>query len=287
MTPAPPILSLRISAGYRGRADVLCGLELDVQPGEILGLVGQSGSGKSTLALAVLRLLEWKGGHARGSIRFQQRELMACSEREMRRIRGRDIGLVLQSPQSSMNPMLSIGTQLREAWRAHSPGDWRRETPRIRQFLESLGIPGDESFLRRLPRQISIGQAQRVLIAMAVIHQPSLLIADEPTSALDAVTQSDTLKLLAHLNREHRMAVLYISHDLLAVASFCHRAAILHAGRVVEIGNPRDVFREPRHPYTRQLIVALPGSLWQSELDRVAGQLEVLEDGVEIGRGRS
>lgn len=248
-----PLLYARLSVDYAGRPGVLNGLELQIDPGEIVGLVGESGSGKSTLALSLLRLLQYRGGAVRGVIRFGGRNLLDCSQREMRAVRGREIGLVLQSPLSALNPAMRIGSQILESWRAHRDG-----TPDLPELLRSVNLPGEPSFLERYPTQLSVGQAQRVLIAMAILHRPALLIADEPTSALDVVTQSEILKLLARLNREMGMAVLFISHDLLSVASFCHRVAILQEGRIVETNPSAEVFRAPRHPYTRALLAAIP-----------------------------
>lgn len=257
-----PLLSVHISADYRGRRGVLEDAAFEMQAGEILGLAGQSGAGKSTIALAVLNLLRSRGGEARGAVWFRGRELLECSEREMRRIRGREIALVPQSPIAALNPALRLGTQLAEAWRAHaSPGagDWQ---PRARQLLESVSLPGDQAFLRRYPRELSVGLAQRVLIAMALLHQPALVIADEPTSALDLITQSEILALFAGLNRQLGIGILYISHDLLSMAALCHRVAILDAGRIVEVGATGQVFGSPSHPYTARLIAALPQMAW-------------------------
>ena len=252
------LLALRLSAGYPGKPDVIRNAALEIWDGEILGLVGQSGSGKSTLALAILRLLETKGGSAHGQIIFQGRNLMLRREREMRELRGREIGLVLQSPLSSLNPNLRIGTQLLEAWKAHARGPSTEAREVILSALRSVSLPPEESFLRNYPRQLSVGLAQRVLIAMAILHRPALLIADEPTSALDVITQSEILQLFARLNRDLGMAVLYISHDLLTIASLCHRVAILNDGEIVECNQTERIFREAVHPYTRRLIASLP-----------------------------
>jgi ABC-type dipeptide/oligopeptide/nickel transport system ATPase component len=254
-----PLLSLHVSVAYRGKQPVLRDLALDVQRGEILGLAGHSGSGKSTLALSVLKLLDSKGARATGSAVFGGRDLLALSEREMRQVRGREIALVLQSPASSLNPVLRIGTQLREAWRAH-----RRDTngeAEIATALDNVSLPSDRAFLRRYPSEISVGQGQRVLIAMAILHRPQLLIADEPTSALDLITQAEILELFARLNRVFKMAVLLISHDLLAMRDICERVAILHEGQIVECGPTQSVFRNPQHEYARRLVAALPGSM--------------------------
>jgi ABC-type dipeptide/oligopeptide/nickel transport system ATPase component len=233
---------------------------MDIFPSEIHALVGESGSGKSTLSLAVLRLLEMKGGSANGRLQFNGCDLMNLSERKMREVRGRQISLVLQSPHSSLNPALRIGTQLNEAWHAHANGAGAERDAKISTALDNVSLPADADFLRRYPSQLSVGQAQRVLIAMAILHRPLLLIADEPTSALDVITQSEILELFARLNRDLGTAILYISHDLLSVASLCHRLSILYEGTIVETGPTRQIFERPTHPYTRRLLEALPQS---------------------------
>ena len=258
MTSASPLLSLRLSVDYRNNPGVLRGVSLDIQPGEILGLVGQSGSGKSTISLAILRLLHLKGGRARGTLLFKGTDLTAKSESQMRSLRGRDISIVLQSPLTSLNPALRSGSQLSEAWRSHATGTRDQCSAAIASALASVSLPNDAEFLRRRPSQLSVGQAQRVIIAMAILHRPSLLIADEATSALDIITQSEILALFARLNRELGTAILYISHDLLSVASLCHRIAILHAGEIVECGPTSQIFGAPQHAHTQRLVAALP-----------------------------
>jgi ABC-type glutathione transport system ATPase component len=274
--PGSPLLSVRLSAGYGSCRDALRGVEFEVRAEEILGLVGQSGSGKSTIALALMRLLDFKGGKARGEVRFDGRDLLALPEREMRAIRGRDISLVPQSPLSALNPSLSIGAQFSEAWRAHAESGGEKD--RVADLLAAVQLPVDPSFLRRRPSQLSVGQAQRVLIAMALLHQPRLLIADEPTAALDPITQSEVLELFGQLNRHFRMAILYVSHDLLSVSRLCHRMAVLHDGAIVQTGPPRQVLQQPAHPYTRRLAAALPelseaSTAFSDELLRMAGQV--------------
>ncbi len=253
-----PFLSVSLDVSYRNKPGVLKSVFLQMRQGEVLGLIGQSGSGKSTLGLSILRLLELKGGKATGSIFFQGRDLLKLKEREMRRLRGSEIGLVLQSPLSSLNPALRIGTQLAEAWKAHASGPRDEMKRRIEDALLSVALPCDDEFLRRFPSQLSVGQAQRVLIAMAVMHRPSLLIADEPTSALDVITQKEVLQLFRKLNQDTGTGILFISHDLLSVASICDRIAILNKGELVEVGLTGQIFNHPAHPYTKKLIAALP-----------------------------
>lgn len=252
------LLNISLSARYGKQPDVLREAAFSIEPGEILGLVGPSGCGKSTLSLAILRLLHLKRGAARGSVHFQGRDLMLLREKDMRALRGKEIGLVLQSPLASLNPALRISTQLEEAWRAHVRGSREECRQAIRQMLETVSLPSSEDFLRRYPSQMSVGQAQRVLIGMAVLHRPALLLADEPTSALDPVTQAEILTLFADLSRRFNMSILYISHDLLSVAAISHRVAVLSAGQIVECAETAQVFRNPQHPYTRALVESIP-----------------------------
>src|SRR5664279_4366419 len=249
-----PLLAVSLSVDYPNKPQILRAVRLQMYPGEVLGLVGESGSGKSTIALAILRLLDSKGGRVQGQIRFRERDLMDASEREMRGIRGREMGLILQSPASSLNPALRLGTQLTEAWKSHASGTRSAMEAAVGHVLSSVGLPTDREFRSRYPSQISVGQAQRVLIAMAVMHSPALLIADEPTSALDAMTQVDTLNMLATLNRNMGTAILYISHDLQSVASICHRIAILRDGKIVECGSTEALLLHPKNPYTQSLL---------------------------------
>jgi len=251
------LLKARISVDYPNKPAVLRDVEFEIGEGEILGLAGESGSGKSTIALALLGLLDHKGATVAGEILFGGRDLLRLNARDMRRIRGREIALVLQSPLASLNPALRIGTQFAEAWRAHNPDAAKSWKTPAAELLDRVSLPTDENFLNRYPRQLSVGQAQRVLIAMATLHKPRLLIADEPTSALDAITQSETLALFRRLNRELNMAMLFISHDLLSVASLCSRIAILQRGEIIECGTTEQVFRDPRTEDTRALLQAV------------------------------
>jgi len=281
MTPEFPLLSARLSVDYRNKRGVLKNLCLEIQRGEIVGLVGESGSGKSTLALALLQLLELKGAKVQGEIIFQGENLLHKGESQLRDIRGRQMSVVLQSPLTSLNPALRIGTQLKEAWRAHANGTREQCHAAVSAALRGVSLPDDEEFLKRRPSQLSVGQGQRVTIAMAILHRPALLIADEPTSALDTITQSEILTLFSRLNRELDMAILYISHDLPSVAALCHRVAILQYGEIVECDEPDAIFESPRHPYTQRLIAALPSRHWQKPVqessDRSTEELPVPE----------
>lgn len=280
MTDDSPLLALRLSVDYRNRSHVLKDLSLDVQRGEIVGLVGQSGSGKSTLALAILNLLRLKGGNIRGRVIFKGKDLLPLDERQLRSLRGREISIVLQSPLTSLNPALRIGVQLKEAWLAHADASGDGCFKAIQTALSSVTLPNGKEFLSRRPSQLSVGQAQRVIIAMAILHRPSLLIADEATSALDVITQSEILNLFVRLNQELNMAILFISHDLLSVAALCHRIAILNAGEIVECGPPSQIFGAPHHAYTQKLVSALPrvpalGSKTRPSADSAASEMHV------------
>lgn len=253
-----PLLSARISVDYPNHPGVLRGVSIEIHPGEIVGLVGESGSGKSTFALALLRLLSRKGARISGEVIFEGEDLLKKSESELRTIRGRRMSTVLQSPLASLNPALRIGTQLKEAWRAHADGGKEEGDIAICAALRSARLPDDEDFLRRRPSQLSVGQGQRVNIAMAILHRPALLIADEATSALDTITQSEILRLFGQLNRELQMAILYISHDLLSVGALCTRVAILYGGEIRESGTTEAIFAAPKHPYTQGLLRAIP-----------------------------
>jgi ABC-type glutathione transport system ATPase component len=246
-----PILSLQLSV-TRGCTPVLCDVKLDIQPGEIIGIIGRSGSGKSTLATAILGLLRGQS-IVSGHILYDGRDLLKCTERELRAIRGKEIALVLQAAASALNPWLRIEQQFEEAWYAHASRSWAEHKQDIFRLLSDFQLEATDGFLRRYPRQISIGQAQRVLIAMALLHNPRVLILDEPTSALDCIARAEVHNIIGRITRRRNVAIVYISHDLAAVAGICERIGVLDAGRLVEVGKTRQVLRSPEHSATMAL----------------------------------
>jgi ABC-type glutathione transport system ATPase component len=250
-----PVLEYRISARY-GAREVLRDVTGRIAAGEIVALVGLSGSGKSTLALSLLRLLRYRGGEVTGTICLEGGELMGRSDREMRAVLGKRIGYVPQSPAAALNDRLRVETLLEETWRAHSQA--KAAEGFFARLLESVQLPQSRDFLRQRAGQLSTGQGQRLLIALAIMHQPALLIADEPISALDAITQASVLRLFQQLNERDGTAILFISHDLLSIASISHRVEILHEGRIVESGPPGELFHAPKHEFTRRLVEAMP-----------------------------
>lgn len=266
------LLATRLSVRYGDKPPVLRDVRFDIRRGEVMGLVGQSGSGKSTLAMAILGLLDPKRAQAEGAIEFEGRDLLTKKEGELRQLRGHKIALVLQSPLSALNPALKIRTQLKETWRAHASGSNSDCDLAIEAALKSVSLPSSDDFLRKYPSQMSVGQAQRVLIAMAVMHRPALLIADEATSALDVITQSEILALFRQLNRNSAMALLYISHDLGSVAGICDRISILHEGQIVETGLTGNVLLRPQHEYTQRLMAAMPKMSDHAAAFKAAGQ---------------
>jgi peptide/nickel transport system ATP-binding protein len=250
------LLRVHLSAGYSGK-NTLSGIRFELQPGEILGLVGSSGAGKSTLVLSLLGLLPWRGGRVSGEVLLRGQNLLALSEKQLRRIRGREIALIPQSPMTALNAAISLQSHFEEAWKAHERRAGATLAERVRELMAEVQLPSDTEFLRRRPREISVGQAQRVLIALALLHRPALIVADEPTSALDPVTQTQIVDLLRSLNRKHGMTLLYISHDLISVIQICDRVAVLHAGEIVE-NLPVGRLGEAHHPAFQALLRALP-----------------------------
>jgi len=242
-----------------GTARAVEGVGFRLRRGETLGLVGESGCGKSVTALSIMRLVpEPPGRIVSGSVRLEGEELLELCEREMRSVRGRRIGMIFQEPMTSLNPVFTVGNQLVEAVRVHQ--DVSREEAR-RRAVEALGtvrMPDPARRLEDYPHQLSGGQQQRAMVAMALVSNPTVLIADEPTTALDVTVQSQILALLADLQRRFRMAVLFITHDMAVVAQTAHEVAVMYAGRIVENAAVEPLFEKPLHPYTRLLFRSIP-----------------------------
>jgi peptide/nickel transport system ATP-binding protein len=234
------------------------GVDLIVNRGEIVGLVGESGSGKSVTALSVLRLVDQPGRIVDGSITFDGQDLGAASNEEMRALRGSRIGMIFQQPISSLNPSYRVGFQIAEVYEAHERMKRSEGWKRAEAMMAKVGIPDARQRSRAFPHQISGGQAQRVMIAMALAANPALLIADEPTTALDVTIQAQILDLIRDLQADLGMAVVLITHDLGIVAELCDRVAVMYAGQIVEETDTRTLFREPKHPYTQGLIGSVP-----------------------------
>jgi ABC-type glutathione transport system ATPase component len=250
------LLRVELQAGYAGKP-VLHDVRFEMKRGEVLGLVGTSGAGKSTLVQSLLGLLPWRGGRVTGEVVLAGKNLLALSDREFRKLRGREVALIPQSPMTALNSAISLQTHFNEAWSAHEKSGRAALAQRLQALLAEVQLPSDAEFLRRRPSQISVGQAQRVLIALALLHRPALIIADEPTSALDPVTQTQIVDLLKKLNRQHGTTLLYISHDLISVLQLCDRIAVLDAGTIVE-DLPVTEIEHAHHAATLALLKALP-----------------------------
>jgi len=234
-------------------------VSFDIRSGETLALVGESGSGKSVTALSVMKLLPYPSAHhPTGAIRFKGRDLLKLREREMRRVRGKDITIIFQEPMTSLNPLHTIEQQIGEILLLHAGLTGAAARQRILELLADVGIPEPRTRLASYPHQLSGGQRQRVMIAMALANQPDLLIADEPTTALDVTVQAQILKLLKDLQMRLGMAMLFITHDLGIVRKLAERVCVMKEGKIVEQGQIERVFRAPEHPYTRALIEAEP-----------------------------
>ncbi|MFW6055025.1 MAG: ABC transporter ATP-binding protein [Thermodesulfobacteriota bacterium] len=234
------------------------GLDVSVRKGETLGLVGESGCGKSVTALSVLRLLRCPPAEIRGSIVFNGRNLLKLSREEMRRMRGDALAMVFQEPMTSLNPVLTIDDQLTEGIRLHRGFSRARAREKALEFLDMVRIPDARNRIREYPHALSGGMRQRVMIAMALSCHPELLFADEPTTALDVTIQAQILELLARLKDELGTSVVMITHDLGVIAEMASRVVVMYAGRAVEEAPVRELFKDPRHPYTRGLLGSIP-----------------------------
>jgi oligopeptide/dipeptide ABC transporter ATP-binding protein len=233
-------------------------VDLRIHPGETLGLVGESGCGKTMLAYSLLRLVPPPGRIAGGQVVFKGRDLLGLSDQEIRRVRGREIGLVFQEPGAALNPVMRVGDQVAEPLRVHLRLSRSEARARVVELLRNVSIADPERRIRDYPHEMSGGMKQRVLIAAAIACSPDLLIADEPTTALDVTVQAQVLRLLARLKEDYRLAMLLVSHDLGVVAENADRVAVMYAGRIVEEAPVGAIFRDPKHPYTRALLRSIP-----------------------------
>ncbi len=250
-----PVLVVRLSAGY-GKAEVLSNLAFELHAGDRFGLLGPSGTGKSTLLLAVLGLLSYRGGWAQGQVLIEGKNLLTLPKREARKLRGRALALVPQSPMAALNPALTLQAHFTQCWKAHNRSDQQLRS-RTTELLERVHLPATSTFLQRKPGEISVGQAQRCALALALLHKPAVLIADEPTSALDPVSQTEVLDLLRDVSEEEQAAVLFVSHDLLSVLRLCSTIAILAEGRLAEQLPVQDIVLA-KSESLKQLLRALP-----------------------------
>lgn len=241
-----------------GEVKALNDVSIHLKEGEVLGIVGESGSGKSVTAYSLMGLTAHPGKLIGGTLQFNGHEIENMSEKEMRKIRGKEISIIFQDPMTSLNPVYTIGNQITEVIRLHTDKDKKQAYARAKELLELVGINEPEKRLKQYPHELSGGMRQRVMIAIALACEPKLLIADEPTTALDVTIQAQILELMMELKDKLGMAIIMITHDLGVVASMCDRIAVMYAGRIVEYGTTDDIFYRPHHMYTKGLIRSIP-----------------------------
>jgi dipeptide transport system ATP-binding protein len=253
------IKNLRVEFGAKGRAfRAVDGLDLQLDQGQVLGIVGESGSGKSVAMMAVMGLLAGQGHVGADRLRFDGKDLQTISDRQRRKLLGKDMAMIFQDPMTSLNPSFTVGFQIEEVLREHMGLRGAAARARAIELLQMVEIPGAAHRLESYPHQFSGGMAQRVMIAMAIACNPKLLIADEPTTALDVTIQAQIMELLVQLQRAHNMALILITHDLAVVAEVAQRVAVMYAGQEVEQGAVECLFTAPAHPYTHALLSSVP-----------------------------
>lgn len=253
----------------KGVGKVVDGIDLTVYKGETLGIVGESGCGKSMTSLSILKLVPEPGEIVEGSIHLNGENLLDKTEKEMRRIRGNQISMIFQEPMTSLNPVITIGEQIAETIRQHQGMGHKAAKQKAVEMLRLVGIPSPEQRAKQEPFQLSGGMRQRVMIAMALACNPEVLIADEPTTALDVTVQSQILRLMKSLREQLNMGVIFITHDLGVVAETCDHVAVMYAGQVIEQSTARELFTEPKHPYTKGLLNSLP-KLYEDQDELIA-----------------
>lgn len=233
-------------------------ISYQVAQGEVLGIVGESGSGKSVSSLAIMGLIDHPGRVSAESLQFENTNLLTLDNKAKRQLIGADVAMIFQDPMTSLNPAYTVGFQIMEALKTHEGGTKRAGKDRTLELLRLVGIPDPESRMNVYPHQLSGGMSQRVMIAMAIACRPKLLIADEPTTALDVTIQAQIMELLLELQKKECMSLILITHDLALVAEAADRIIVMYAGQIVEEGTAKDIFREPKHPYTQALLRSLP-----------------------------
>ena len=259
MNPLLAISDLSVTfATDRGQVQALDGLSLSLNAGETLAVVGESGSGKSVTALSIMGLLGDSGRVSDGSIEFDGEDLTKVSGQRLREIRGNQIAFIFQEPMSSLNPVLTIGTQVAEPIWLHHKKSWSEAFEQAGELLRRVAIPDAVNRLEDYPHQFSGGMRQRVMIAMALACQPKLIIADEPTTALDVTVQAQILSLLKNLTKEANSSLILITHDLGVVARYADKVAVMYGGRVIEMASARELYKNPQHPYTEGLMASIP-----------------------------
>jgi oligopeptide transport system ATP-binding protein len=241
-----------------GEVKAVAGISYELNRGEVIGIVGESGSGKSVEAYSIMGLLQSPGRVVGGSILLDGENVLEYDKKRMRELRGGRVSMIFQNPMTSLNPVYTVGSQIREAYRAHRPAGRAEADARVVEMLNLVGINNPEKRAGQYPHELSGGMRQRVMIALALICEPELLIADEPTTALDVTIQAQILSLMEQIQQKTRMAIIFITHNLGVVADICSRVAVMYAGRVVETGPVDDIFYEPRHPYTVGLLRSMP-----------------------------
>lgn len=233
-------------------------ISYQVAQGEVLGIVGESGSGKSVSSLAIMGLIDHPGRVSAESLQFENTNLLTLDHKAKRQLIGADVAMIFQDPMTSLNPAYTVGFQIMEALKTHEGGTKKARKDRTLELLKLVGIPDPESRIDVYPHQLSGGMSQRVMIAMAIACRPKLLIADEPTTALDVTIQAQIMELLLELQKKECMSLILITHDLALVAEAADRIIVMYAGQIVEEGTAKDIFREPKHPYTQALLRSLP-----------------------------
>lgn len=267
----PPLLEMKnLSVKFPTRKKLLTAVDkvnFTVRQGEIVGVVGESGSGKSVMSQSILRLREYDSDvEYEGEILFEGKDILQATQAEMLKIRGNRIAVIFQDPMTSLSPVHTVGKQLSEVLILHKNMPKQQAKERCIELLNLTGIPNPENCMKKYPHELSGGMQQRVMIAMALSCEPSLLIADEPTTALDVTIQEQILNLIAELNEKTRMSVQFISHDLGSMAQFCHRICVMYLGNLVEEAETKELFENPLHPYTQGLLACIP------RLDSVRGE---------------